>query len=207
MRLERWRPCWFRVRVNHAFQINPVRFGPLLSAMPVKRVAPIVNSQERKRVRSRICLDFRYTVSITSWLRSSLKSGPQPCERKKDTSCGVNTRNTSVKDSSFGDSRKSSVTRSSRRGRSLAIFELIMPNSAPHGLQFHKGDVRPNRLARAPYMRSSQADLIGSAVSGPLHIFSRHAKKYGLGLLPETAEMADSNFTCDRRVRCTTQNM
>jgi hypothetical protein len=39
MKLERW-PCWFRVRVNHAFQINPVRFGPLLSAMPVKRVAP-----------------------------------------------------------------------------------------------------------------------------------------------------------------------
>src|SRR5260370_14437720 len=68
-----------------------------------------------------------------------------------------------------------------------------MPNSAPHGLQFHKGDVRPNRLARAPYMRSSQADLIGSAVSGPLHIFSRHAKKYGLALLPETGEIADSN--------------
>jgi hypothetical protein len=82
-----------------------------------------------------------------------------------------------------------------------------MPNSAPYGRQSHKGDVRPNRLARAPHMRSSQADLIGSAVSGPLHIFSRHAKKYGLGLLLETAEMADSNFTCDRRVRRTTQNM
>jgi len=40
MKLERWRSCWFSVRVNHAFQINPVRLRPLLSAMPVKRVAP-----------------------------------------------------------------------------------------------------------------------------------------------------------------------
>src|SRR6201987_6157131 len=117
----------------------------------------MVNSQARNRVRSRSCAAFRYTVSITSWLRSSLKSNPQPCERKKDTSCGVHVRNTSVKDSSFGDSRKLSVTRSSRRGRSYGAFELIMPNSAPHGPHFPEGDLRPTCFGSRFVLSSSQA--------------------------------------------------
>src|SRR5580700_8758999 len=97
----------------------------------------MVNSQARNRVRSRSCAAFRYTVSITSWLRSSLKSS-QPCERKEDTSWGVNVRNSSVNDSSLGDLRKVSTAATSRRGRIFAILELIILNSAPQGPALYK---------------------------------------------------------------------
>src|ERR1700722_5009250 len=91
----------------------------------------MVNSQARNRLRSRSCSAFRYTLSITSWLRSSLKSSPQPCERKKDTSLGVNVRKSSVNDSSLGDLRKVSAAATSRRGQSFAILDLIIINSVP----------------------------------------------------------------------------
>jgi hypothetical protein len=44
-------------------------------------------------------------------------------------------------------------------------------------------------------------------VSVSLHIFSTHAKKCGLELLPEAAEIADSNFTCELPSPLHSQNM